>query len=181
MTKDRILSEFVDTYDRTMMESVENISKEFGLVIHNHTIDVNDINEAKNNFCEFVNDFTKYKMNETKNTKNVSLDEIRTHTKNMVTTEMFNTAKWRYKDLPAYVESYVNLISEVDKFVEECRVKLFEYEANQDDIGFLTEATELFYDTMKSKFDSSMDKILTASGYKSKKAISEKTKSPIFL
>lgn len=179
MTKDRMISDFIQTYDRAMMESVEEVSKEFGLVIHNHTIEVNDITEAKNTFCEFVNDFSKYRLNVER--PNISMDEIKHHTENMIKTEMFNVTRWKYKDLPIYVESYLNSIKEIDSFVEDCRFKLFHADANQEDMGFLTEATELFYDEMKNKFDSSMDKILTASGYKSKKILSEKTKTPVFL
>ena len=180
MTKDRMLSDFMDTYDKEMLESVDDISKEFGLVIHNCTIEVANIDDAKDMFCEFVNDFSKYKMNE-KKTEEVGLDKVLQHTKNMVTNEMFNISKWRYKNLPAYVESYVNGIKEVDEFVEGCRNKLFQYNAKQEDVGFLSEATEIFYDEMKKRFDDSMNKILTASGYKSRKMLEEKKKSPVFL
>lgn len=181
MAFEKYVRAFTESYSAEAMESIDNLSTERGLVVHKHTIPLVSLSKAKNTFLGYMKEFVEYKNNEFERSKTIPIEKIKEHTNRVIQEHVFEMEDVRYENLPQYISEYVQNIKEVDKFMEETNMDFYLNGLGSESIDFMMEATDTFLEKYQEKFNESMDKILTASGYKTKMKLNDKTAKPIFL
>lgn len=182
MKIDNAINIFVEKYDRKALESINEISKEFGLNVNRVPIRVFNINEAFDNFSKYIRGYAVYKVNNKNNEKASPHNAICESTNNLIDNELFKPIDSLYKDLPSFVESYINGIKQLQECINESMDMMMKAEIDDESIASLTEFTDSFMNSMDHQFDESMDRILWASGYKKGSMFKKKQEEkPVFL
>jgi len=179
MKLDKAIKNFTEKYDRTAMQYIEKVSSEFGLVYNKQSIPAFNMSEAFNKFEEYVEGYGDYKIRLLSDVtlKDIPSEEITETTKKWCES-VFKDSELVYNDIPAFIESYVNGVNSLITVIESNKQQLMEEGVSPKDIGAINEYADIFMDTLDSKFESVMDKILMASGYTSTQRLNGKVEAP---
>lgn len=184
MIIDRAIKTFVEKYDREAMSYISEISQNLGLVHNKYTIKGFNITESFDKFQEYIKGYAQYKIENANNAEaspqNVIIESVR----NFIDTQIFQEKDMLYNELPAFVEEYVNGVNNLLKTIDEVKEDMMESGVDQNDIGDVNDFTDSFMIKLHESFDPTMDRILRASGYTTKKnlyANTPKEKPHIFL
>jgi len=186
MKIDNALKLFSEKYNKMAIQSIEEISNEFGLNYHKkghrNTIKGFTIKEGFDSFLEFITGYVQHQIDN----KDVprGLDEIKTRTKSYINEKCFKECDLLYSEIPSFVESYVTGIKSLIEFADGAKKQMIEANLGDDDIGSINEFMDEFVDKLNESFDPAMNKILWASGYNSKIKLAmakEKKLKPVFL
>ena len=184
MKLDTAIKTFYEKYDRDAIQSIETISKEYGLNIHGHTIKSFNITEAFNIFSKYLQGYSEYKI-ENANSENASSQEtIKESVQKFINTQVFKECETKYSELPTFVTGYFNGVKTLLETVDEVKRNMTDNNVDVEAIGDINEFADMFMDKLHESFDPTMDQILWASGYNSKQRLSgttTKTKAPVFL
>jgi len=175
MKIDRCIKNFLESYDNAAMESIDAISKEYGLVIHKQKIGLFNIGEAFDTFSECLQMYGQYQLDNIENEKKLTHDQTFTNTLNFIESKIFKDADFEYADLPDFVSSYINGINKVTESVDTVKNSLASAEVAPEYSADINEFTDKFIDIMDQKFTESMNKILRASGYTTNKNLHDTT------
>lgn len=173
MKIDSALKEFTERYDREMIESIDDLSKNFGYNINKYTIPVVNINESVNKFKTFMEGYLDF---EQKNVDNYPVDHktVVEQTNNFINSdELFNEEKLLYSELPEYVKSYVEAIKTVSDLTDSVKLGLMECGSDSDHVADVNSFVDAFTERMQTKFYPVMDQILWASGYNARQRLSK--------
>lgn len=185
MKIDFALKEFTEKYDREAMESVETISKDFGLNIHKHTIKLFDMKESFDIFSKYLRSYATYVTENVNNPQASPRESILASVDKFIASKLFNESEVVYSELPAFVESYVSGIKDLNSTIDEAKNTILNCEgADPVFAGDVNDFVEKFMTRLDESFTPAMDKILWASGYNSKQKLSGKKsvkKKPLFL
>ena len=179
---DKWINAFLEKYDKEALASVDLIANDIGLNSRpSYTLSLFNIQESAKLFTEYLQEYTEYKVKEEDFPKKVSHDVITEHTRSVIANDLIKEEKYKYKELPSFIKSYIESINSITSLVESIQGDMLLDDVNHDEIGFVTEAYNLFMEKFSSNFYDSMDKILTASGYNTRKKLNEVQKKYIFL
>lgn len=184
MRIDSAIQVFSERYDRDAIQSIEDISHERGLVLNKATIKAFNINENFNTFSQYLKEYANYKVENQNNEKASPQDVIRESVSSFIKTQLFKESDILYSELPEFVMGYVNGVKTLTEAVDEAKRILTDADIDPEAIGDVNEFADRFMDALHESFDPTMDKILLASGYTSRKRLksfSEKRKQPVFL
>lgn len=184
MIIDSAIQVFSEKYDREAIQSIEEISKERGLVLNRATIKAFNMNESFNTFSQYLKEYANYKVENQNNEKASPQDVIRESVDKFIKSQLFKESDILYSDLPDFVMGYVEGIQTLSEAVDEAKRTLSYADIDPEAIGDVNEFADRFMDALHESFDPTMDKILLASGYTSKKKLrsfKEKRKQPVFL
>jgi hypothetical protein len=186
MKIDSALQKFSEKYDRAAIQSIENISKDFGLVSQKETIKGFNIKEGFEDFQDFLTKYAKYKTENMDNPKatpqSMICERVETNTKE----EIFKESQMLYNEIPSFVEAYLSGVQHLTATADSVKKSMFESGVDGNSIGDVNGFVDVFMDRLHESFDQTMDRILWASGYNSQvklskpKVIVEKVK-PVFL
>lgn len=181
---DSAIKVFSEKYDRDAIQSIDKISRDYGLVIHEYTIKTFNIKESFDQFAKYLNGYARY-LSENKNNENATSREgIRESVKKYIDTQIFEEVNTKYKDLPKFVTEYVNGINIINEAVNNAKRVMVDADVDQESIGDINEYCDMFMTKLHESFDPTMDRILWASGYNTKKKLSgnvKKEAAPVFL
>jgi hypothetical protein len=186
MKIDSALKNFSEKYDRSAIESIETLSQDLGLnskPVKDVYIELFNIKEGFENFQEFLDGYSKYKIENINNEK-ASPHEIICEQVNGFIGKLFKETKASYSELPAFVESYITGIRNISTSVDVWKNSMMEAEVDTESISSINEFVDEFVDTLHESFDKSMDRILWASGYHTKNNLAKKESTvvkPVFL
>lgn len=184
MKLDTAIKTFYEKYDRDAIQSIETISKDYGLNIHGHTIQTFNLNEAFDRFSNYLKGYADYKIENVNSTDASSQEIIKESVQKFIDTQIFKEYEMSYAELPSFVTGYFNGIKILLETVDEVKRNMTDNNVDVEAIGDINEFADIFMDKLHESFDPTMDKILWASGYKSKQRLSgttTKTKAPVFL
>jgi hypothetical protein len=186
MKIDSALKVFSEKYDRMAIESIENISKDFGLNIQKFTIKAFNINEGFADIEDFLTKYAKYKIENMNNSNSTPQTMICERVENNIKEELFKETQILYSDIPSFIESYISGISKLIKTADSVKKLMFESGVDSSSIGDINQFVDIFVGTLHESFDPTMDRFLWASGYNSNKALSNlgsknKTAKAVFL
>jgi tRNA U34 5-carboxymethylaminomethyl modifying enzyme MnmG/GidA len=184
MKIDSSIKEFLEKYNDEAMQSIEEISSEFGLVSQRNKIKLFNLNEDINKFINYMEGYSNYKIKNINNENASTNESISDQVNIFMDKELFKESEVLYSELPKFVSSYINGIKDIGGKVDEWKEKMLEAEVDYESIGIINDFVDTFTERLNEKFDNSMNKILWASGYNSKKKLSEnkvKELKPIFL
>lgn len=185
MKIDHVLQEFTERYDREAMESIEEISKDFGLNIHKSSLNLFNLQESFDQFTKYITSYAKYVVENVNNPKASSRESISFSVNKFINEQLFKEANIEYSDLPSFIESYVNGINNLNLAITEAKDIINDCdEVDPIYAGDINEYTDMFISRLEESFNPAMDKILWASGYNSKQVLSGKKKDnskPVFL
>lgn len=185
MKIDKALQEFTEKYDRVAMESIQDISNDFGLNIHKNTLDLFNIQESFDRFTKYITAYANYVVENVNNPKASSRESISYSVNKFISEQLFKEEKVYYSDLPSFIESYVNGINTLNSAITEAKNIITECDdADPIYAGDINDYTDTFMSRLEESFNPAMDKILWASGYNSKQILSGKKKNdskPVFL
>lgn len=184
MKIDSELKSFTEKYDRSAMESIDKLSKEYGLVIHKSTIPVFSLKEGFDTFAEYLKGYASYKMENVNSNEASSREEIHESVDNFIKTQLFKEKHIMYSELPEFVQNYVEGVNMLLETVDEVKSSMMEAGIDHESIGDINEFVDKFMDRFHESFDDTMDRILWATGYNSNRVLSGKVKkdpAPVFL
>lgn len=185
MRIDSAIQVFSEKYDREAITSIEDISKERGLVLNRSTIKAFNINESFNKFSQYLREYADYKVNNANNNNASPQDAIRESVSNFIETQIIHDEDVRYSELPEFVKSYIEGVELLREAVDDSKRKMFEEDVDPEAIGDVNNFADKFMDKLHESFDPTMDKILLASGYTSRKKLFNRSNKsedkPIFL
>jgi len=178
------LKEFAETYDRTAIQSIEDISRDIALANNKTKIKVFTIKEGFDVFSEFLNGYANYKIEligkEDKKPQSLIVD----HTKSYIKEQLFNECDILYGDLPLFIEGYVNGVKSLTGVVDDVTKKMMEAGVDEESVSSINEFMDTFIDRLHESFNPTMNHILWASGYNSRTALRKKEikeLKPVFL
>lgn len=178
MKIDNLIKQFTETYDRDSIESIDNISNDFSLNATNSKITITNINESFDKFKKYLRGYSEYKINESKETKKVTRDEIYESMNNFVDTLFKTEEAIPYKEVSGYVKSYIDNINDLIKETETIKTHMEDSNVDLSEVGDVNDFVDVFVDHLQEAFTPSMDKILWASGYYTKQRLSKDYKKP---
>lgn len=184
MRIDNAIKAFSEKYDREAIQSIDNISKEYGLNIHGNTIKTFNLAESFDMFNQYMNGYAAYKVENVNNPEASNQETIKESVQKFIDTQIFKESETKYADLPNFVMGYVNGINSINETVNEIKRVMTDGDVKAEEIGDINEFTDMFMDKLHEHFDPVMESILWASGYNGKKRLDNgptKTKAPVFL
>ena len=135
MKIDSALQKFSEKYDRAAIQSIENISKDFGLVTQKRTIKGFNINEGFEDFKDFLTKYSKYKVENMNNPKatpqSMICERVETNTRD----EIFKETQMLYNDIPAFVESYLSGVQQLTATADKIKTSMLESGVDVNSIG----------------------------------------------
>lgn len=185
MKLDNAIKIFIERYNRDIIQSIDNISKDYALNISDSKIKVFNLNESFNIFNEYIKGYASYKIENVNNPNASSQDTIKESVKKFIDNNIFKEECIKYSELPSFITGYANGINLLNETVDNIKRDMADSDVDQEHIGDINEFCDMFIDKFHESFDPAMDKILWASGYNSRKKIFEnndnKLKAPVFL
>ena len=183
MRIDRAIKEFSEKYDRDAIQSIDEISRERGLVIHEHTINTFNMNECFDTFNKYLNGYANFQVESVNKPNTPSLKELKESVDKFINTSLFKETTTKYSDLPEFIAGYINGVNSLCETVDEVKRIMTDGEVDGNAIGIVNEFTDIFMYRLHESFDPMMETILWASGYNGKKRLAEgnKTPTPVFL
>lgn len=171
MKIDSAVRQFTEKYDRAAMESIEELGNDYTLNITEQKMKLFNIQESFDTFREYLKAYADYKIKNQNNDQASPPDVIRESVKRFINSELFKETDTLYKNVPAFVESYVSGINDVDQTVHDVKTVMTESGIPAEEVGEINNICDQFMDRLNESFDSAMDSILLASGYKSRKRL----------
>lgn len=186
MKIDNAIKIFSEKYDRDAIQSIDNISNEYGLLINESTIKTFNMCEAFNIFNKYLEGYASYKIENINNPEATSQDLIKESVEKFINTQIFKETSSKYNELPNFITEYINGIESLCETVDNVKISMIDNDVLADYVGDVNEFTDIFIDKLHESFYPTMDRILWASGYNSKKRLEDnkdkvKTKTPMFL
>lgn len=172
MLIDNAVKVFSEKYDRDAIGSIDNISSERGLILNGATMKVFNINECFDKFSQYIREYAKYKEENINNSNASPQEVIRESVDKFIENHIIEEKEVKYPELPGFVKSYVEGIDKLAVAVEDSKNILIEAGVDPECIGDVNDFTDKFMMKLNESFDNTMEKILWASGYMSKKKIS---------
>lgn len=175
MIIDSAIKTFLEKYDQSAIESIDEISKRYGLNINGYKMNVFNITEAFDKFKIYIEGYASYKAENVNNEKASPQDAIVERTNDFINTAVeIKDVSIGYKDIPSFVESYVSNIKALLETVDKVKTFMMESDVDPSAIGDINHFCDKFMERIDPVFEECMDRILWASGYNSKKALFEK-------
>lgn len=151
--------------------SIDTISQERGLVLNGVTMKLSNIHESFDMFNEYLKGYAGYKV-ENKDNQNASPQEVIRETVNkFISDELFKESEVKYSDLPQFVKSYTEGVTQILETVDSIKSYMSEADVQTEAVSDVNEFVDTFMDRLNESFDNDMDRILWASGYNSAKRI----------
>ena len=186
MKIDSALSTFVERYDKAAMDSIDQMSHDFGRIYRKDTIPLFNINETFEKFNKWLQGYAAYcvdcKKEGTTPTQSVMTEALH---RMLDGVDKFCEEKYTYDRFPSFVHTYIEGVRTLSATVNDVKSLLMESGIDQGLIGSVNEYTDEFMGIMEESFTPSMDKLLMASGYTTNKILFGKNRpaepKPIFL
>lgn len=173
MKIDSALKIFSEKYDRTAIQSIENISKDFGLITQKATIKGFNIKEGFEDIQDFLTKYAKYKIENMSNSNATPQTMICERVETNIKEELFKESQVLYNDIPSFIESYISGINQLIGTADSVKKSMFESGVDSDSIGDVNKFVDSFVEKLHESFDPTMDRFLWASGYNSKMRLSK--------
>jgi len=191
MKIDSALTIFSERYDREAIASIEELSKDIGLIQQGAKIKAFNIQEGFNTFMDAITGYGLYKTENVNNEEASPQEKIVEHVNSFITglfnetTENGEPVEILIKDIPLFVEAYLTNIPKVIETVDKVKEHLLEAGIDEEYIGDINNFVDNFMVRLHESFDPTMDKILWASGYNAKvglrNAVPNKKEIPVFV
>ena len=171
MKLEKAIKNFVEKYDRTVMEYIEKISNDFGLVYSKQTIPSFNMKLAFEKFTEYIEGYADYKIRTlNEETPGLSQDEITETTKKWCeklfnSDEICKNSDLTYDKIPEFIECYITEIKSLITTVEANKNRLMSENVDLKSVGMISEYADIFMDNLVPRFECVIDKVLLASGY----------------
>lgn len=171
MKIDSALKNFSEKYNEEAIMFIENLSNDFGLIKQKKTIKGFNIKEGFDDFKDFLVKYGKYKVENMDNPKASSQDVICESVKANIKDELFRDKDIRYNEIPAFIESYVSGIKDLISTADSVKKYMIESGVDLNSVGDVNTFLDNFITRLDESFNPTMDHILWASGYNSKKIL----------
>lgn len=178
MKIDSAIQLFSERYDREAIQSIEEISQERGLVLNGATIKAFNINESFDKFSQYIKEYAEYKVKNKDNSKASPQEAIRESASRFIDSYLIQESDVRYSELPEFVKSYATGVETLTEAINESKDMMLENDVDLEAIGDINDFADRFMEKLHESFDPTMDKILLASGYTSKKRLYGQKKKP---
>ncbi len=169
MKIDSAIKEFTEKYDKDAMESIERLGNDYTLNITEQKIKLFDIKESFDMFRNYLRDYASYMSGNASNP--LPKDSIMESVKRFIDSQLFKESQMLYKEVPVFVESYITGIDELNKEIYETKASMSEAGVDAENVGLINEFCDVFVDRLNESFDTTMNSILWASGYNSRKRL----------
>lgn len=177
MKIDSALVAFTESYDREAISSIDTISKdpvlEKALVAGQRMgLKLFNLQESVNHFNDWLKGYASYKINWNGKDEASPQEVIKeSATRMLESPNMFKETKVLYPDLPKFVQGYVEGVQTLLETVDLVKSTMTENGVDSEAIGDVNDFCDQFMTKFDESFHKSMDTILWASGYNTRKRL----------
>lgn len=171
MLIDDAVKTFLEKYDREAIVSISELSNDRGLKLHEYKIDLFDIEESFNWFNKMLDQWTVYQVRLLTEKTNTTTEKVQSDLNALMDKELIKPKDIKVEDFSNFVESYLTGLKQISSKITDVKENLLSYKVEPKNIGTLDSFADKFLEKVQTEFDKSMDRLLWASGYNSKKKL----------
>lgn len=172
MIIDSAIHDFITKYDREAIQSIDELSKDKSGKLNKIKYKLFNLTESFDKFKILIDNWGKYQIKilteSTNFTEEQAQDEVDDYIDKLVKDKDINS-----EELSSFIESYLIGIKDITNLINSTKARMLDENVNQESTTFINEISDRFMKIINSKMDESMDKLLMASGYTTKKRLSE--------
>lgn len=174
MKTDTAFKEFLEKYDNNAIMSIDVLSNNFARNAQFKKISLYNMKECFESFCDFLNGYAQYKVENINNPEASPQDAIQKSTQSFIESDILKSVDVPYRDIPDFVTGYIDGVKKLTETVETSKQMMIEANVDQDAIGDVNTFADKFMDRISESFDEGMNRLLWASGYKSNQILIER-------
>ena len=186
MKIDSAIKEFTEKYNQDMMQSIDDLSNNFGLNANRKTISVVNMKESVELFKEYLDGYKDYYISNPE--QKLSKEDVIDRTKKFVENGCFESVDIFYKEIPTFVSSYIEGINSLSEMTNNVKRVMTEANIDSEIIGDVNDIVDTFTESMQNNFYTIIEKMLWASGYNASQHLAKvgretttKSSKPIFI
>ena len=185
MNANSILSAFTEKYDHEAIDSLEELSHDFGMNANGIKIKAFNISESFSTFNAYIKGYKDYKIKNINNPKASSQEVIRESVDKVIDSQLIKECDIYYSEIPKFVKSYIDGINMLSETADNIRDELILNDITGESVSDIDTFMDRFVNKLTESFDPVMDRFLWASGYNAHQRLKPKTKDvanqPMFL
>ena len=170
MKIDKAIQNFVESYNEDMISYIDNLSNDRSLILTESKISLVDIKDSFDKFNNYLEGYKSY-LKDTPSEKIPSKNSIYESVKTFINEELMKETNILYENVDEYVKSYIEEINTTINHVDELKSQMMSDNINLEYVGNVNDFVDMFIEKMEEKFNESMDKLNTASGYKTRQML----------
>ncbi len=170
MKIDNAIKDFYSRYDKEAMKSIDDISSNRIFTLQKSTIDTFNMMESFNRFVEFMDGYCKYKIDNINNNDSTPNDTINKQVYSFIDT-LIKPDKTLYSQCNTFIISYINEIKKLSHKIDEWKSDMMSNDVDTNSVSCINDFIDYFVDKINNEFYKSVDTMLIASGYTSKKKL----------
>lgn len=179
MILDRAINTFLESYDREAIEFIENMANDQRLGYTDYKINLFNINEAFEKFNTIIENYGKYQTRILTEETKYTHDKVCSDYNAYMESEMIKEDKVKSNDIAKFVKAYIEGVDNTLRHIDEVKTKMMQDGVPGNKIGEINNFADIFMNKVNEAFTESMDKILLASGYKTKQKLSLANYKPV--
>jgi len=159
------IKEFMEKYDSEAMASIDNIATKVGPLVATKPLVVFNLKESCDQFTEYLRGYAQYMKANKDNPKRTSREGIHASVNKFMEETLFKESKIQYKDIPAFVKSYLESVKAMEDEVTHLKEDMELNDVSLEEVGDLSEYADIFIGKLNESLSPIMENILWASGY----------------
>lgn len=173
MIIDSAIYDFMNKYDREAIMSIQEFSNNADLKKKKFSMKLFNLTEAFNTFDILISNWGKYQIKVLHEDSNFTQEQARTETFGYVDKSIFKEELIPIQEIGSFVENYLIRVKGLSTLIDNLKKQMLKENVNQHEIASVNDLADHFMTQLNKKFTESMDILLTASGYKTKKMLSK--------
>lgn len=165
MLIDNAIENFFLKYNRESMEYIDNLSSDLGLTTRSYKIKLFDIKESFDRANQYLQEYASYHVMYKDHPARSSKDVIFEAANKFVRNDICLEYDYKYADVSKFVQSYIEGVNTLLITIDECKSKMIDNDVAFEAVGDINDICDMFMTRINESFESSMDKLLMASGY----------------
>lgn len=177
MIIDSAIHDFIEKYDREAIQSIDALSKDKASQRNKIKYKLFNIEESFNKFKTLIDNWGKYQIRILTEATNFTEEEAKKQTNDYID-QLIKEKEIKSEDLSSFIESYLIGIKTVTNSINNTKARMLNENVNQENTIYINEMADRFMNIINNKMNESMEKLLLASGYTTKKILNNEYKRP---
>lgn len=179
MILDRAIDTFLETYDREAIKFIDDMANDQRLGYTDYKMNLFNINEAFEKFNTIIENYGKYQIRILTEDTKYTHDKVCSDYNAYMESEMIKEVRVKSNDVAKFVKTYIEGVNNTLCHIDEIKFKMMKDGVPGNKIGEIDNFADIFMSKVNEAFTESMDKILLASGYKTKQKLSKDNYKPV--
>lgn len=172
MLIDSAIHKFINTYDREAIQSIDELCRDKINERGKIKFKLFNLNEAFDKFTKLIDHWGSYQVKilverPTEFTEDEAKIEVEAYIDKLI-----KDKDVKCQDLNSFIESYLIGIKKLSSSIDKAKKRMLSEKVTQQNAAYINEMADRFISNLDKYLTEGMDRLLIASGYKTKKFIS---------